>query len=261
MKTLLYGKGNMGKLAVEILNRLRIPYIQGDKESVPRFSEEERKGINVVVCVATSSFTDIKKKLDAMGFDSVIHFYRFIRDFPQVRLDNGWMIPKTIMKPAPILFEGIDKKHWDSFIYFRVSGDDYGMRPTNDRFYIPEIAKIFPLDKRGFLDVRMYPEHHGSTLADIYRRKRVHYYYKKVEYVIIHAEGLELQTLWYNLPYFKQTRPVIAVTVYHSQDGLFAIPELMKKELENYYFHFRCHAFYGQAAVLYAIPYEKMKIA
>jgi hypothetical protein len=256
-KILLYGKGTLGTLAQEILTRLRIDFDIADHACIDGL---KYKHMEAIVCIAKFPYGEIKRQLrDLGGIETVQHFYSYILEYPEVGLDNGWTLSRTMVKPVPILFEGRDKKSWDNFIYFRVSQDDQWLVCSEDRYYIPEIAKIFPLDKRGFLDARVHAEHPGSTLADINHRRRVQKYHRKMDYIIIHAEGLELETLWINMPFLRQTRPVLAVNVYHNPDGHYEIPALMKKELTDYYFHFRTHAYYGQAAVIYAIPYEKMQ--
>jgi hypothetical protein len=74
--------------------------------------------------------------------------------------------------------------------------------------------------------------------------------------VVIHNEGLELETLWYYMDTIRTSRPKLAVACYHSSDGLWRIPKLLMENLAEYEFKFRLHAYMGLAAVLYCTPKE-----
>lgn len=73
----------------------------------------------------------------------------------------------------------------------------------------------------------------------------------------LHLEGGELNAISGGLASIKRNRPILAVTVYHSRDGLFEIPLLLMTQLDDYRFFLRVHAWCGTGVVLYAIPEER----
>ncbi len=74
----------------------------------------------------------------------------------------------------------------------------------------------------------------------------------------LHLEGGELDAIAGALKSLKRNRPILAITVYHSVDGLFRIPLLLMDELTNYQFFLRAHAWSGTGLVLYGIPEERL---
>jgi hypothetical protein len=123
------------------------------------------------------------------------------------------------------------------------------------------------------IEAKRYPVEPGysplpSTLDDIKKRQKVIIYDDKMDYgrfnsnaimdrIIIHCEGLELETLKQNIKTFQKRRPFLSVACYHTEDGYLKIPLLLMKSLENYYFTFRNHAYMGVASYLYCEPNEK----
>ncbi len=75
-------------------------------------------------------------------------------------------------------------------------------------------------------------------------------------FIKLHLEGGELAALRGALTTLLQTRPVLAVTVYHNRDGLSATAAWLMAHLPDYRFLFRLHAWCGTGAVLYALPKE-----
>ncbi|MDD5558288.1 FkbM family methyltransferase [Candidatus Methylomirabilis sp.] len=78
-----------------------------------------------------------------------------------------------------------------------------------------------------------------------------------VTYGKIHLEGGELDALRGGLNILQRQRPMLAVTVYHNQDGLWRTPTFLMDTLQDYRFLMRLHAWCGTGAVLYAIPKER----
>ena len=75
----------------------------------------------------------------------------------------------------------------------------------------------------------------------------------------IHVEGYELNVLKGAVKTIKKYRPILMVTTYHTEDGLYKIPLWLIKHCKNYKFHWRNHNYMGQGAVMYAIPKERYK--
>jgi FkbM family methyltransferase len=76
-------------------------------------------------------------------------------------------------------------------------------------------------------------------------------------YLKIHVEGAELRVLRGAAATLSNCRPIIAVTLYHNRDGLWATASFLMNLLERYDFRFRLHTWCGTGAVLYAIPQER----
>lgn len=79
----------------------------------------------------------------------------------------------------------------------------------------------------------------------------------KASFIKMHLEGGELEALKGGLKMIKESRPILAVTFYHNEDGAWRIPLLFINNLENYSFYIRLHSWGGTGAVFYAIPRER----
>lgn len=76
-------------------------------------------------------------------------------------------------------------------------------------------------------------------------------------FIKMHLEGGELDALKGGLQTIQQCRPILAVTVYHNDDGVTLTPLYLMENLQNYRFLFRNHSWAGTGAVIYAIPNER----
>lgn len=73
----------------------------------------------------------------------------------------------------------------------------------------------------------------------------------------IHLEGGELGALRGGSRLLTECRPIVAVTIYHSRDGLWRIPHFLMKLLPDYRMLMRAHGWCGTGCVVYAIPEER----
>lgn len=76
-------------------------------------------------------------------------------------------------------------------------------------------------------------------------------------FVKLHLEGAELGALkgaWQTL---LANRPIVAATVYHNADGIWATPLWLMETLMDYRFLFRLDSWCGTGAIVYAIPKER----
>jgi hypothetical protein len=242
----LYGKGNLGKLAKEIFYELGIrPAYVMDKmcsfEALP-------KDVLVAVCVATEPYYPIAKTLNEAGWEDVVPVWDIIEAYPEVGISNGWFAGKLTVKDK----NRIRSLYWDdasscvfynSFLEWRINRRESCITPINKNAY-----KCLP-----------------STLADIRARQKVLYINEGIlvdlvmdRIVSIHCEGYELNTIRQNMHLFKKYRPKIEVACYHSRDGLWKIEKYLMDNLKDYEFTFRLHAYQGQAAYMYCKPKEKI---
>lgn len=80
----------------------------------------------------------------------------------------------------------------------------------------------------------------------------------KPSFIKMHIEGGEYNALVGGLKVLAKYRPILAVTIYHNRDGLWRIPQLLMRALDNYVFYFRLHGWCGTGAVLYGLPKERI---
>jgi len=131
--------------------------------------------------------------------------------------------------------------YWPDGNRTRIIGDALGSAPGKARFhsglgYASQISPIgqdtIPLTTLDALDVTP-------------------------TFVKLHLEGGELEALKGGLETFRDTRPIIAATVYHNADGIWKTPLWLMENLRDYRILFRTHSWCGTGAVIYAIPDEK----
>jgi len=76
-------------------------------------------------------------------------------------------------------------------------------------------------------------------------------------FIKLHLEGGELDALVGAKETILKCRPIIAVTSYHNNYGLWKLPIWLMNNLTKYDFHMRLHSWHGTGAVMYGIPYER----
>jgi len=81
----------------------------------------------------------------------------------------------------------------------------------------------------------------------------------KPTFIKYHLEGYELEALKGSIKTIKKHRPIVIVTTYHTEDGLYKIPLWLIKNCKDYNFYWRNHNYQGQGAVMYCVPKERSK--
>mgnify|MGYP003670949815 CR=1 FL=1 len=89
--------------------------------------------------------------------------------------------------------------------------------------------------------------------------KTIDSFKENITFLKLHLEGAELGALKGATKTIAQHRPIIAVTVYHNDEGLWEIPKFIMNLVTDYCFLFRVHCWAGTGAVFYAIPNERKK--
>ncbi|MBH0183289.1 MAG: FkbM family methyltransferase [Nitrospira sp.] len=80
-------------------------------------------------------------------------------------------------------------------------------------------------------------------------------------YLKLHLEGHELDALQGAEKTIRRHRPIIAVTTYHSEAGLWQLPSWLMATLMNYRFYLRLHSWCGTGAVMYCMPNERSAVS
>jgi FkbM family methyltransferase len=80
---------------------------------------------------------------------------------------------------------------------------------------------------------------------------------EKLSLVKLHIEGSEYPAICGAIDTFTRCRPILALTTYHTPDGLWKIQEYLMDRLEGYDFFIRLHAYCGIGCITYAVPSER----
>lgn len=79
---------------------------------------------------------------------------------------------------------------------------------------------------------------------------------RKCNYIKMDIEGAEFPALMGGINLIKRERPILAISIYHSLDDFWKIPQYLMSELENYRYYVRHHSLIFCETVLYGIPNE-----
>ena len=86
--------------------------------------------------------------------------------------------------------------------------------------------------------------------------------YLQPSFIKIHLEGWELEALKGATETIRQFKPILAVTIYHNQLGMWQIPMWLIMQTRamavQYKFYLRMHSWCGTGVVIYAIPDERI---
>ena len=233
----LYGMGNLGKLAAEIFTELGIPYRMTDRHDPDVGVCDDHEAVLVAVCVATEPYSPIEEKLKLLGFKYVFRVWDIIETYPEIGIHNGWEAKPSEadwdkVRCVKERFDGLSKSHYDVFILEHMNC---------------ELTNIERPPKESL----------PSTLKDIRKRQVIFNFEFMPKHVVVHQEGYELETIKANLKRLQAFRPSLEVACYHSRDGLWKIPKFLMDNLPDYDFKFRLHAYQGQGAYIYCTPKER----
>ncbi|RPH75715.1 hypothetical protein EHM76_01005 [bacterium] len=233
----LYGYGKLGHLAEEIFRELGIPIVgYWNKDCIPYIKD---KDLLVAICVATEQYSDVIAPLKAAGWNDIVPVMDIIEAYP-AGIHNGWFAgPLThedrdgMTQVAIGLPDKISRSHYYAHLEWR--------RYRDELAYEVEPREVLP-----------------STLADLRERQYPTAQYLVEEYVHVHCEGYELETLRNCIGELMKYRPKIEVACYHSRDSLWKIEKLLMDSLPDYHWKFRLSAYMGLGAYIYGTPKEKL---
>jgi len=278
---ILYGAGQLGRLAKEILDNVKCPVElwldkkHGNERYPVIDTVEDKEKYLVAVAVSTEPYGEIVKSLENKGFKNFIPVWHLIENFDDAPIKNGWTFKienedkSSFLKTGGMWEDGCSWYHYTMFVNWHAGLEIETLKwapvGIEDRWF-PEFAHnalrpgavLSDGENEGLYPYRMLPDDE-STLDAVLKRRYVKTYFPKYNYIKIHAEGLELDTIKVNMHVFQKSRPIIAVTVYHSSDGIWKIEKELMDNLDNYLFYFRMHAHMGLAAIMYCIPKERVQ--
>lgn len=125
--------------------------------------------------------------------------------------------------------------------------------------------KLYPYGV-GHINSNIYMSNSGGMAARLCKQPTKvsarmisldHFVKVKPTFIKMHLESFEYQGLLGAIRLLQQSRPIIVITLYHSEDGAWRIPLYLMEHLENYCFYHRLHAYCAMSSVLYAVPEER----
>lgn len=111
--------------------------------------------------------------------------------------------------------------------------------------------------ERRFHDGLGYASQFADTGQVVLRTRTLDSIALSPSFIKLHLEGAEHDALLGAMETIQRHRPIVAVTTYHNDDGIWRTPLLLMEELKNYSFLMRLHSWCGTGAVVYAIPMER----
>jgi len=181
---IIYGAGNLGKMAKEYLNKLNIKplfVIDRNFESYNNDSFWKNHEIlepceipyaarmlnKVLVCVVTSPFCEIKNWLNILGFNDVVPFYDITLSYQDNHpLNNGWITENledidiaNIKCVLDKLENDISRAHYLQFIAWHACREEWIFEDApiihKEKYFIPEIISVIH-ENETFVNVGAY---------------------------------------------------------------------------------------------------------
>lgn len=81
---------------------------------------------------------------------------------------------------------------------------------------------------------------------------------KNCNFIKMDIEGAEYPALRGAMDVIRRDRPILAISIYHSVEDYYRIPDYLMGMLESYRYYIRHHALILSETVLYAIPKERV---
>jgi FkbM family methyltransferase len=185
---ILYGAGDLGRMAKEFFGKLGIPFLYVVDANPDRYigsdawknisilrpedvSPEHRAECLLAICIVTASYAGISDPLIKQGWQDIVPFYDIAEAYKdRYPLGNGWftrvLTPQDVEEMKYVLnywADDISRAHHLQFISWHALRKELGFDgapvTTNDRFFIPQIISSLH-EKEIFLDGGA---HHGEV--------------------------------------------------------------------------------------------------
>lgn len=196
---ILYGAGNLGKMAKDFLDYLDIPFLYVVDENVSKYKNDkywfrtkiinpskvkeiDKKNCLLLICVVTIPIIDLRSRLMSDGWKDVAIFYDVSQYYHnKYPLNNGWFLKtlkdrekRIIKKVSLLLADNVSRIYYLRFLAWRRLRVELlfenKLITNNNRFFIPEILRI--LDKNEvFVDCGAYKGHVVEKFLKIVKNK------------------------------------------------------------------------------------------
>lgn len=177
----LYGAGKLGKMAVELLERIGISPVMvvdanagafrndhfwSDREIVSPHDvpPEARASFLLAISIATLPYAELAATLSAQGWRDIVPFYDVAEAYKDVYpLSNGWVLDRfddtdvaAAQEVLEIWDDDISRAHHLQFLAWHRIREDwvFSDAPVNieNRYFIPEVLSVLG-DQETFVDV------------------------------------------------------------------------------------------------------------
>jgi FkbM family methyltransferase len=184
----LYGAGNLGRMAKDYLNHIGVPfryvvdanscsYIDdpawiGTTIIAPGdVSKSDKESAVLAVCISTIPYAPLFQSLSAQGWQDIIPFYDITESYcDRHPLSNGWFADSLSDEDITSIIDvlnrwddDVSRAHHLQFIAWRYLREEWvfdGAPVTiDDRYFIPQV-KFLLKDKETFFDIGA---HHGEV--------------------------------------------------------------------------------------------------
>lgn len=177
----LYGAGNLGRLAKAYLDFIGIPiscavdaqasmassnpFWSGVHIAYPdEIGEATKKTSIITICIATTPYDPIRRQLEVQGWHDIVPFYNITEAYRDRHpLANGWFA--GILTPADVSAmqevasgwdDDISRAHYLQFLAWRRLREEWVFPEApvtiNDRYFIPQLYSILHAGE-SFLDI------------------------------------------------------------------------------------------------------------
>jgi FkbM family methyltransferase len=192
--------------------------------------------------------------------DEVIDFMRPGSSFLDIGCHNGQVINKFIEKTNCLFSEAWlvepDKKNLEEL---KLNLGANSME-TCSRIKIFDVAVGEVKGKLTFYSGLGYASQFSGISSDEVQVITIDSLGLSPSIIKIHIEGSEIAAVIGAMETIKKFKPLIMLTTYHNEDGIWLAPSHLKRLLSqsglSYEFIFRMHSWVGTGGVIYAIPTE-----
>ena len=197
---ILYGAGNLGKMAKDYFDKLNIPFlfiVDKTYSQDPFWKNTKiikpldvpcqlRNSSMIVVCVVTSSFSEIENSLKKQGWNDIIPFYDITLAYQDKHpLNNGWCTGlldnrdiESMNYVMSHLDDNISRAHYLQFIAWHACREEWIFKhapiSNDNRYFISEIVSIIT-NNETFIDIG---SHKGEVISNF--MKIVNYKFNKI---------------------------------------------------------------------------------
>ncbi|MGD9731208.1 MAG: FkbM family methyltransferase [Desulfamplus sp.] len=168
---ILYGAGELGKMAKEFLANLNIPFLYVVDKNADKYKNdanwqdvsiigldqvnaEDKKNTLLIICIVTIPLIALKNQLIAAGWEDITFFYDVSEAYCDCQpISNGWFIKKIsltekelIKKVYSSFNDDVSRMYYIQFLAWRrlrmeVLFSDIEINMSN-RFFIPELVSV-----------------------------------------------------------------------------------------------------------------------